>query len=218
MKIHQFSCREENGVDHRQADAILRHNPDVIFWEAPSTGRKASLVFDPKKSPKKHEGQLKKITKSLQKVSKKYPWVVSDISVYKNAIELLKNGHRVRIYNVDAPSELLKETIINKWNMMERPRRRGSHLLWWIYIYLRERIMTRNIQPLLKGDRQTALMFLQKFHWLNVKFLLSNPTKDDIWRYYFGKFKNINKQNVSEIIKEKNKVLYKYWLRHSDFI
>lgn len=219
MKIYQFSCREEKGVDLRQADAVLRHKPDTIFCEAPSIEYGASLVFDPRKSIKEQESKLRKVARSLKKVSKKYPWVISDIKMYENTLELLKRGHKIRMYNIDAPSDLLQETIINKWNLMEKPRRRGSHLLWWSYIYLRERMMSKNMQPLIndEGDK-TVLVFMQKFHWLNVKFLLSNPTKDEIWEYYFGRFKNIDRQNISEILKEKNKILYKYWLRHSDFL
>lgn len=175
-------------------------------------------MFNPQKSIDVQENELKKIIKNLRESSKKVPWSISDIQMYENTLEIFRKGHKVKIYNVDAPSELLKETITNKWNLMEKPRRRGSHLLWWVYIYLREKMMSKNIKPLLKENDQTILIFLQKFHWLNVKFLLSNPTEDDIWDYYFGKFKKIDKQNISEIIKEKNKILYKYWLRHSDFV
>lgn len=218
MKIHQFSCREKRGADPRQADAVLRYKPDMIFCEVPSAEGKASLVFDPRKSIKDTEDKLKEIIKKLRKFSKKVPWAISDIEMHKNVAELLKGGYKVRMYNVDAPVELTKEAILNKWHLMDKPRRRGSHLLWWVYIYLRERIMSKNMKPLLKMGDQTILIFLQKFHWLNVRFLLSNPSKDDIWNYYFGKFKKFNKQNISKILKEENKILYKYWLRHSDFI
>ena len=35
MKFIQISCREEGEVDLRQAEAVLRHEPDIIFFEAP---------------------------------------------------------------------------------------------------------------------------------------------------------------------------------------
>lgn len=202
----------------RQADAMLKYKPDIIFREAPSTEHGAILVFDHKGTIKEHGRIVKGEIKKLQKVSREVPWAASDIAVYENAHKLFKLGHRVKIYNVDAPSELLRETIKNKWNLMEKPRRRGSHLLWWVYIYLRERIMSRNMRPLIIDKNKTVLIFLQKFHWLNVSFLLSNPSKNDIWDYYFGRFENINKKNIKEILKDKNEVLYKYWMRNSDFV
>jgi hypothetical protein len=217
MKILQFNCREENGIDLRQANAVLRHKPDTIIYEAPSDKSKAYLFFDPKESIKKQENRLKELNVSLRKISKKYPWVMSDIKTLENVIELSKTGHKTKIYYVDSPRELLRETIINKWNLIDKPRHRGVHLLWWVYIYLREKIMSQNIEPLLKNKNQSVLMFIQKFHWLNVKFLLSKPTKNEIWKYYFGRFKNVNKKNISETIKLKNKVLYKYWNEISDF-
>lgn len=218
MRIYQFSCRETNKIDRRQADAVLRHAPDIIFWESPSkTERKASLVFDPRKPIAYQEKALTEMIQHRRAIAKKYKWVLSDIATYQNTITLVRRGHKVGMYNVDAPRELLQQTILHGWNRIEKPRRRGVHLLWWVYIYLRERMMADNIAPLLKGNK-TALMFLQKFHWLNVKFLLSRPTKDNIWHYYFGRFTAIDRSTLSTIIKEKNSVLYHYWVRHSDFV
>ncbi len=218
MKIYQFSCREVNGIDLRQANAVLRHGPDLIIREAPGTDKGPVLVINPNDSVKIQQAKLKEIIVGLRKTAKKYPWVMSDVKIYENAIELLLGGHKLKMYDVDAPSELLRETIINKWNLIDKPRRRGIHLLWWVYIYLREKIMSKNIQPLLKNENQMVLMFMQKFHWLNVKFLLTKPKRDDIWQYYFGKFKGVDEKNISDFIKAKNMVLYKYWLKHSDFV
>ncbi len=218
MKIHQFSCREVDGIDLRQANAVLKHQPDLIIREAPGTENGPVLAFNPKESLTVQQNKLKKVISSLKEIAKNDPWVVSDIRIYENVIELLKKGHKIRMYDVDAPRDLLRETIINKWNLIDKPRRRGIHLLWWTYIYLREKIMSKNIRPLLDRENLMVLMFLQKFHWLDVSFLLSNPSKDKIWQYYFGRFKGVNRGNITEIIKSKNKVLYKYWLKHSDFV
>ncbi|MFA6300901.1 MAG: hypothetical protein WC609_00955 [Candidatus Paceibacterota bacterium] len=218
MKILQYNCREEKGIDLRQANAVLRHRPDIIIDEAPSgEGRTAQLGYNPNDSIKKQESKLKKLTKDMRKIAPKFPWVMSDIPKRKNVIKLQKIGHKTKIYAVDGPRKLLRESIKRKWDLIDKPRRRGIHLLWWTYIYLRERIMANKIEPLLKNKNQTVLISMQKFHWLNVKFLLSKPTKDEIWENYFGRFKNVNKKNISEIIKTKNKVLYKYWLKNSDF-
>ena len=182
LKILQYNCREENKIDLRQANAVIRHRPDAIIYEAPSDENKASLFFDSNGSIKKQKNKLKELNISLRKIAKKYPWVLSDIKTLENVIELSKTGHKTKIYYVDGPRELLRETIINKWNLIDKPRHRGVHLLWWVYIYLREKIMSKNIESLLKNKNQSILMFMQKFHWLNVKFLLSKPTKDEIWK------------------------------------
>lgn len=218
MKIIQFSCREKKGIDLRQANAILRHKPDIIIYEAPSNKNKAYLFFNSQEPIKKQKNILKKLTTNLKKIARKYPWVLSDIKTFENIVKLSKSGYKTKVYYVDAPSELLRETIVNKWNLISKSRRRGIHFLWWVYIYLREKIMSKNIEPLIKNKNQSVLMFMQKFHWLNVKFLLLKPTRDEIWKYYFGKFENVNQNNISEIIKLKNKILYKYWVKYSDFV
>lgn len=217
MEIHQFSCREGNSVDLRQANALIKHKPDIVIWEAPSNKNSASLVFNPKDTTKKQESVIKDKIALLKKVLKKYRWVASDIKVYENTIKLLKDGKKIKMYGVDGPYELLQQTIIHKWHLINKPRNKGRHILWWVYIYLRERIMANNIKPLLKNDNQKVLVFMQKFHWIHVDFLLSEPAKNIIWKYYFGEFHNINKVNILEVLKTKNKILYKYWLKYSDF-
>jgi hypothetical protein len=218
MEIHQFSCREVNGIDLRQANALLKHKPDMVFWEAPSNKNSASLILDPRQSIVQQKDTLRERISYLKEVAKKVPWAASDIHVYENAIKLIENGYKIRMYHVDGPHELLLQTILNKWDLIEKPRQKGRHILWWTYIYLRERIMANNIKPLLKNKDQKILIFMQKFHWLHVNFLLSEPSKDMIWGYYFGKFENVTRKNISEILKTRNKVLHKFWLKYSDFV
>ena len=70
--------------------------------------------------------------------------------------------------------------------------------LWWVQIYLRERIMANHISFIVKKykikNNQKVLIFLQSFHWGHVKFLLDNPSKKEIWNYYFGKFSEVTYQ------------------------
>ena len=216
MKIYQFNCYEGNDIDLRQADAVLKYKPDIIIREAPSSENRASLAFDPRKSVKKLEDNLKRLAVHLQEVAKKDPWVLSDIKMFENAIEVLKTGHKIRIYDVDAPCELLKESRINKWSLLKnKPERRGVNLIWWVYIYLRERTMSKNIAPLFKNKDQSVLVFIQKFHWLNIKFLLSNPKEKEIWNYYFGRFKDLTPAKITSILKRENPILYQYWKKYS---
>ena len=216
MPIHQIPCREQNNIDLRQANAVIKHKPNIIIFEAPSSI--SPLFFDSHQTPAKQKEILKTKISNLKKVSEKYPWFESDIKVFKNAYDLAKSGHELKMYSVDGPSELLQQTIVNKWNLMNKPRVRGSVFLWWVYIYLREKIMTENIRPILKDNKdKSILIFLQKFHWLNVQFQLSNPSKDKLWNYYFGKFEKIKRKDVANILKKDNDILYKYWIKYSEF-
>ncbi len=221
MKLYQFSCIEGKKVDLRQADAVLRHRPDAIIFEAPSSGRTPSLVYNKYRPSNKPLAEVAKHKKKLKQVSKKYPWVLSDISVYDNIVKLWKEGVDVKLYNVDASSELLRvgSRIDHDWN--PKPHHRGTHFQWWVRIYLREKIMAENIQWVVSKNKKKdlkVLIFLQSFHWRNVQFLMSNPTKKQIYEYYFGKFKDIEIETIGNKIKKENKILYKYWKKVSDFV
>ena len=214
-KFIQISCVEGNKIDLRQANAILKHKPDIIIQEAPCNFGKPDSIFNKYSPENKPLKKLEEICKSLRKTAKKYPWHMSDVYVYENIQKLWQSGHDVKNYNVDAPSELLKQTLIHKWNQIDGPHRRGTHLIWWVYIYLREVIMTKYVLEILKKNENnkkiTVLVLMQKFHWKNVQFQLSHTSKDDIWKYYFGKFKNLKPKDIEELIKKENSVLYKYW-------
>jgi hypothetical protein len=156
----------------------------------------------------------------LRKVSKTYPWVASDIVVYDNIVRLWREGHDVKLYNVDGPSDLLHETIHHGWNRTSRPRRRGVHFLWWVYIYLRERPMADNVIQATKEipHDATVLVFLEKFHWLHVQFLLTKPSKKDIFSYYFEAFGGTTTTLNKRVYNCGNKTLVKYWRKYSDFV
>jgi hypothetical protein len=220
MKLYQFSCIEGKKVDLRQADAVLRHKPDVIIFEAPSVGRTPSLIYNKYKPLNKPLVEVVKHKKMLQRLAKKAPWVLSDVYVYDNIMKLWEDGHDVKLYNVDASSELLRVNLEIDENWDPKPYRRGTHFQWWVRIYLREKIMAENIQWVLSQNKKKdlkVLNFLQSFHWRNVQFLMSNPSKKKIYEYYFGKFRNINMKTIGEKVKEENKNLYKYWKKVSDF-
>jgi len=221
MKIYQFSCVEGKSVDMRQANAVLRHKPDIIFFEAPNNGRTSSSKYNKFIPSEKPLNELKKQKQELLQVAKKFPWVESDIYVYDNIATLWKEGHDVKLYNVDGPPELLRIKFgeDNDWN--PKPYRRGTNLYWWVRIYLRDTIMTKNIQQVLSQYKNkkdlTILIFLQSFHWRNVKFQLSKPTTRQMWDYYFSGFSSLNEKNIKLQIKKENKVLYKYWNKMSEF-
>lgn len=221
MKLFQFSCTEGNKVDMRQANAVSRYRPDIIIFEAPCNKKTPDLIYNKFSPSKKPLNELMKDKIELRKVSKKYLWVESDIYVYDNVASLWRGGHDVKMYNVDGPRELLRINLEGGVHWNPKPFCRGTHFIWWVRIYLREKIMTKNIEYIFSKNKNmnglTVLMFLQKFHWINVKFQLLKPSKEKMFNYYFGSFKGLNPKNIGLIVKEENKELYKYWCKYSEF-
>jgi hypothetical protein len=219
MKILQFNCLEGEGVDLHQANAVLRHKPTFIFFESPGP---AKSIFNKYKSKEKPAQEFKELIRELKKAGKEYPWVNSDVYTFNNIKKLWDEGHDIKLYPIDGPSELLRVNL-QKFSKLNNPHpeRRGTHFAWWVRMYLREKIMTQSVRGVLKSmknnDAGVGLVFVQKFHWKNVQFHLSNPTKEEMYKYYFGAFKNINPENIGVKVKEANPILYKYWKKYSDF-
>ena len=200
IKFINVNCVEGKKTDLRQARAVLRHRPDVIVLEYPNNGK---IPFRAEKAPK----ELFK-----EKNIKFMPWIKSDIVMWKNIRRLKKSGHEISVYTVDGPSDLVWQFFM-VWRHMYPCAL--ENWLWWVQIYLREQYMLRNIRWILKKHKSkknlTVLVFLQSFHWEHIKFLLSNPGKRKIWKYYFGKFSEINPENIAEKIKKENEIFYKHW-------
>jgi len=218
-KYFQFNCKETDELDLRQANAALEYKPDIIILEYPNNHKTPGLEFNKYDALKKPKSLVKNKLKGLpNKVLKIHPWAKADQVMWQNIANLWKKDHQVLMYAVDAPSELTKEWL-DVW--------RGTYpcakknWVWWLHIYLRERIMANNIQWILKNykgkENPIILIFLQSFHWDHVKFLLKKPSKKEIWDYYFDKFPEVNKNNIAVKIKSLNKIFYKYWKKISDF-
>ena len=129
-----------------------------------------------------------------------------------------KEGCQALIYRVDAPSELVSEWLLVWKNMYPCALK---NWLWWVRIYLRECYMAKNVQWVLSQyklkKRVIILIFLQSFHWEHVKFLLRNPSKKQIWDYYFGRFNNLQPSGIARTLRKQNKVFYKHWKIISGF-
>jgi len=167
---------------------------------------------------KKPVSEVRKHQQMLRRVARRYPWVASDVAVYDEVVKLWHEDHNVQLFSVDGPRELLRESIKNEWGNISRPRKRGVHLPWWVYIYLRERIMTSNIEKALATlpHDATVLVFLQKFHWLNAQFLLTKPSNKQIYQYYFAAFDTPQRSLEKRIISLNNAILLRYWKKYSD--
>lgn len=220
MKILQFDCVESDTIDLRQANAVLRHRPAYIFFESPDSGMGIFNKYKPREKPAKEFNEL---IHALKKIGKEYPWVNSDVHTFNNIKKLWNEGHDVKLYPIDGPAELLRVGLekFSKADDKPHPERRGTHFAWWVRIYLREKIMTKLVKDVLGSEYRkyggVGLAFVQKFHWNNIKFQLSGPTKEEMYKYYFGAFKDMNSQNIGSKVKRTNPILYKYWKKYSDF-
>lgn len=195
----QVSCAEGNKIDLRQAKAVLRYKPDIIFLEYPGIS-------------------LKPIVKPIyisKAVISKYPWVESDNFMWANVSRLWKSGYPVLVYAVDGPHDLVSETSIPPYPYNEKYPHKTTNLFWWVRIYLRECFMAKKIRTILKQYRgkksPTVLVFLQSFHWRHVQFLLSNPSKKATRDYYFKRFRRLKIKDIYKLLQKENKILSKYW-------
>ena len=217
-KYIQVSCKETEELDLCQAEAVLKFKPDIIVLEYPNNNKTPDSPFNKYGALNKPKEMVAERLKEFpDEVLKIHPWVKADTIMWRNVASLWAQDHQVLIYVVDAPSELTNEWL-EVWKHTYPCVKKNW--VWWVKIYLRERIMANNVRWMLNNYKEknpTILVFLQSFHWDHVKFLLKNPSKDEIWNYYFGKFSAVNKDNIEEKIKSLNKVFYKYWKRFSDF-
>lgn len=216
--FHQFNCREENRPDYREARAVLKYRPDIIIFETPEENGKPDSVFNKYIPSKKPQRQIRAIQRNLQRVAKRFGYAKSDIQTWRNIARLWEEGHEVLLFNVDAPNELRSEWF-DVWENTYPCSLKNW--VWWIHIYLRDRIMANHLKSILKKypkeKSKTILIFLQSFHWKHVQFLLSDPSKSQIWNYYFGRFHDVSRSTIAFRIKKLNKTYFKYWGKVSDF-
>jgi hypothetical protein len=219
-KFIQVNCIESDKLDTRQAEAIKKYRPDVVLLEYPNNNKDPGIELNNFLPADKPNDLVRKLLAPLPpKVLKIHPWAASDRLMWTNINALWQEGHQVLVYKTDAPSELTSEWL-EVWN--HAYPQITKNWVWWVQIYLRERLMADNIKKILgdnaKNDRPVVAVFLQSFHWKHVKFLLTEPKKNEIWQYYFGQFKTeVGRKDIAERIKKLNPVFYKYWVRYSDF-
>ena len=219
-KYTQIDCKESKEPDFRQANAVKKLKPDIIILEYPNDNPTPSLEFNnfpaEKKPARLTKPLLRKFSPAVLKI---HPWAVSDNFMWRNVLDHWNAGHQIMIYSVDAPPELTSEWL-EVWNHMYPCAKKNW--LWWVQIYLRERIMANHVSWILDNYSEslepTTLVFLQKFHWDHVKFLMANDSPDKIWDYYFGKFDEIDRETIRARIDKNNKVFLKYWDKYSDFV
>ncbi len=215
----QKNCIEGNRTDLRQANVVSEYQPDIIFFELPAKKGKPSLIFNRYAPDKKPCKEVKRIKRSLKTTARKFPYAMSDFYVWESIEKLWRNGHNVLLFNIDGQDELRRDYFKLARGLTYDLQRK--HLLFWVHCYLRERKMAGYIRSVLKNYKDkpdpTVAVFLQSIHWHHVKFLLKDPSQEEIWKYYFGRFPKITPPNIGAEIKKESAIHYKYWQKTSPF-
>jgi hypothetical protein len=213
----QANCAEGKRADLRQAATVKKYKPDVIFFEMPSFGGNPSSPFNRYSIKKKPFAEVEKIKKGLRKEAKKTPYALSDFFVWENIESLWRMGHDVLLFNIDASRDLRREGLTRHESMpLSRAKQTWE---FWVYIYVRETMMAHFMEQVFKkrfGNKKiVAAVFLQSFHWQHVKFLLKHPSKEKIWRYYFGRFPKLMPATITRELKSKAPILSRYWRKYN---
>jgi hypothetical protein len=218
-KFIQENCVEGNRIDLRQARLIARRKPNIVLLELPAGPRGPQTVFNRHPLGQKPLAALHNIERSLRITARKYPYALSDVAVWKNIATLWKSGHDVLVFNIDGP-RVLRRAYFGKYGSTPYPVARKM-VIFWVHLYLREQYMANYIRTILQDyhakKNPIVAVFLQSIHWRDVKFLLKNPSKKEIWKYYFGRFPEITPTNIAQEIKKESIIHYKYWEKTSPF-
>lgn len=224
-KFIQVDVREEINTrgwtkpDYRQANAVLKYRPDIIIFED-ACGKTPDTIYNKFDCKNKPVSLINDFQRQLKKIAKEPGMgdAASDIELWENIKNLWRGGQNVLLYDVDGPKDLRRE-FFEVWKYMYPCALKNW--LWWVRIYLREKYMCKNVEWVLNKNKKnknlTIAIFLQSFHWEHVEFLLKKPSKKEIWKYYFAKFKEVGRQNISAKIKKNNNLFYRHWRKISDF-
>lgn len=218
MKLHpkfiQQSCKEGDKIDLRQAKVILKYRPDIVIFEMPQGKYGPDTIFNKYQSSNKPIKKVEAIIADLKISARKYPYAKSDIAVWENIKALWEENHNILIYDVDSPDDLRRRYFEDMEGDYPAVRK---DWLFWVYLYVRESCMTSNIKWVLENYQEkknpTIAVFLESIHWKHVQFLLENPSRKEVWKYYFKNFPELQPENIDDKIKARSKVLYKYWKR-----
>ena len=216
IQFIQANCVEGGKIDPRQAKAVKRYKPDLIFFEMPSSEGNVSSPFNTYSVEKKPFKKIEKIKEGIRKEAKKIPYALSDALVWDEIASLWAKGHNILLFNIDAPQELRRNAFLQYRHIaLSRAKRQWQ---FWAYLCVRDTIMARHMEKVLKkygkGKKLVAAVFLQSIHWQHVQFLLKNPSQKRIWDYYFGRFPKLTPDIVEGELPKENPILYRYWKEH----
>jgi len=195
-----------------QAELIKKHKPDIVVFEIPYTHK---MPFNKYKADNKPLDEYRKMIAYLKRNSKKYPQSQADLKIWENIYNLWREGKNTLVYNIDAPDEI-RDYHFNKNQKYNTVR---NQWYFWVYLFIREMNMAKHMRPILEkiksNQKVTIAIFLELNHWKHVKFLLSNPSRQQVWDYYFKRFPELSPKSIDENVKKFDKMYYKYWKKVS---
>ena len=209
--IHVNEPKHTSKVTLRQAELISRIKPDAILFEWPASKHSTLKIYNKYKPRDKPDYRIKRWKAAMKISSKRYPWFKTFHKVITAIENLWKDGRQVYLYEIDAPAELtgIGYEKLNKY----------ANMVW---CYLREVFMVENIRTIesifKRRKKDTKIMLLcANFHWNNIQFLLKRPSKNEIWKHYFVGCGFDSPKDLTRELKDKNKIIYKYWKLKSTF-
>jgi hypothetical protein len=210
-KFIQRNCIEGDKIDSRQALAVLKYRPDIIIFESPMEKGGPGMVFNKYPCDKKPLEKVDEIIKNCKISAKEFPYAESGVALWENIKKMWSEGNNVQVYKVDTPQDLRREHFLMH---MQYPACRKDPL-FWAYLYVRDKTMAKNIKLALndytgKKDPVVAI-FMQSIHWKHVQFLMQAPKPSEVWKYYFGRFSKLTKDEIEEILLRRSKILSRYW-------
>ncbi len=212
--IHIEEPEHKEEISNKKAEEILKIKPDAILFEYPVPERNSLSDFNnfsPKEKPKQRIDAWKK---SYAKYSEKYHWLKSEYKIIEAIEQLWNEEKQTYLFEIDGPIGL---TSIGE----TKDSLKGLQIIVWNYI--REKFMAeniRNIESFLDkkaGKEGVVLIFCHDTHWKNIRFLLKNPSKNEIQKYYFSRRGIKSIKEIESELKEKNMLLYQFWKLKSDF-
>ena len=131
--FYQYDCNETKEIDLRQADAIIKHKPDIVILEYPNNNKTPGLDLNNYLALQKPKNLVAERTKEFPKdILKIHPWAKADTIMWENIASLWEKDHQVLVYAVDAPSELTNE-LREIWNHSYPSIQKNW--IWWVQIY-----------------------------------------------------------------------------------
>jgi len=166
----------------KKARAIKKLKPDIVIFEYPKDSEPGIYYnkFSPNKKPLV---KFNKVKQGLTKGARKHPWLAGDVKIFEEIENLWSSGKQVLLFNMDGPRELtvLCDKIVKSQNRFH----------FDVWNYCREQYMIKTIKQVrAKHPKAKIIVLCHNSHWESIKFLLSNPSKQAIKKYYFARHKH----------------------------
>jgi hypothetical protein len=227
-KFIQRNCSERQEIDIRGALAVKKYKPDIVIEELPMKGKTPDTIFNKYPANKKPLKEFEKMIHRKIISGIKNRDALSDVLLFQYIKDLWNEGKNTLIFYTDMQNSF--RGTYKKYMKSSDDNEIWNDWLFWVYLFIRDCYMAKNVKWVLDNykakSNPTILIMIQSFHWRDIKFLFKNPSKQQIWKHYFGRlpdgdkklfphfFKNfpgVTPETIDGEIKKRSKIIYKYW-------